>query len=141
MAYHLPFTRAQQQGGERPAGPALFTPLGTAAALFPVPPQHPFDEGAGGDDLEAVLGGVIESVLDDGLADFLVAHGVRHVGVGEIERLGARFRINEVGFLTTDGGEEPAAPGVVADHELHGVTLSPLLRPVLQARRPRHGPV
>ena len=60
-------------------------------------------------------------MFDDGLADVSVAQRVRHVGVGEIERPGARFRIEEGGFLAVDGGEEPAAAGVVADVELHGV--------------------
>ncbi len=70
-------------------------------------------------------------MFDDGLADVSVAQRVWHVGAGEIERPGARFRINEGGFLTTDGGEEPAALGVVADVELHGVTF-----PRFSARAP-----
>ena len=74
-------------------------------------------------------------MFDDGLADLLVAQRVRHVGVSEIKRPGARFRIKEGGFLTADGGEEPAASGVVADVELHGVTV-----PRFSARSSRRTP-
>lgn len=76
----------------------LITPLGTAAKLSRFPPQHPLYERAGGDDVVGVLGGVVEGVFDDGFADVAVAQRVWHVGAGEIEGLGARFRIKEVGF-------------------------------------------
>ena len=99
--------------------------------LSPLPPEHPLDEGAGGDDLVAVGGGVGEGVFDDGLADVAVAQRVWHVGAGEIEGLGARLRIKEGGFLTIEGGEEPAAVGVMTDVERHGVTV-----PRFSARAP-----
>ena len=109
-----------------PRGWPLITSLGTAAKLSPFPPQHPLDEGAGRDDLEAVGGGVVEGVFDDGLTDLFVAERIWHVGVGEIQRLGARHCVDEGGFLTIDGGEEPAAIGVVVDVELHGVSAQPV---------------
>ncbi len=97
-------------------------------------PHHPLDEGAGGDDLEAVPGGVGEGVFDDGLTDVLVAQCLGHVGAGEIEGPGARHCVDEVGFLTAERGEEPVPVGVVADFELHGVTF-----PRFSARPPRPG--
>ena len=115
----------------------MYTPS-IVAALFPL--HHPPDEGAGGDDLEAVVGGVGEGVFDDGLADVAMPQRLGHVGAGEIERPGARFRIKEGGFLTAEGGEEPVPVRVVADHELHGITVPRFSagrwRPV---RRPRRG--
>ena len=106
----------------QPSRPSCTHP-GTTPKLFPLPPQHPLDEGAGGDDLVGVGGGVGEGVFDDDLADVSVAERLGHVGTGEIERPGARFRVKEGGFLTADGGEEPSAAGVVADVERHGVTF------------------
>ena len=95
------------------------------AVYFSEPPDHPLHKRAGGDDLVAVGGGVGEGVFDDGLADVAVAQRVRHVGAGEIEGPGARHCVGEGGFLAADGGEEPAAAGVVADVEFHGVTCAP----------------
>ena len=68
-------------------------------------------------------------MFDDGLADVLVAERVGRVGAGEIEGPGARHCVDEGGFLTADGGEEPAAFRIVVDVELHGGGV---------ARRRRH---